>query len=130
MFTYSNYIKTMGYGLTGGAVGLFYKEEDRMNSFLVECFVAGMAASLACGLGALPLCFKTIDLENRVGLGYGFAGGLMFSASVYNLILPGLTLGSHGQSVLPVLKLLGASWPVVDFCGFWTEPSQRSDWIV
>jgi ZIP family zinc transporter len=75
--------------------------------------VAGLLASLACGVGALPLLFKRLDLAHRTGIGYGFACGLMLAASVYNLILPGLTLSRHEMSlsqVLPVLSgiLLGA----------------------
>ena len=84
-------------------------------TFLRDSFVAGILASLACGLGALPLLFSGLGIEKRVGLGYGFAGGLMFSASVYNLILPGLTLGDHNASlwqVFPILAgiLLGAAF--------------------
>ena len=45
-------------------------------------------------------------MEKRVGLGYGFAGGLMFSASVFNLILPGLTMGRATGSVRQVLLML------------------------
>ena len=69
---------------------------------LVNSFAAGMLASLACGLGALPLVFPALKIQNRVGLGYGFAGGLMFSASVYNLILPGLIIGDHTGSLAHV----------------------------
>jgi len=82
-------------------------------TILLHSFVAGILASLACGLGALPLLLKRLNLANRTGIGYGFAGGLMLAASVYNLILPGLTLTHHEMSlaqVLPVLVgiLLGA----------------------
>ena len=74
--------------------------------FLTDSFVAGMLASLACGLGALPLLFSGLDIQKRAGLGYGFAGGLMVSASVYNLILPGLTLGEHTGSIRQVVLIL------------------------
>ncbi len=74
--------------------------------FLMDSFVAGILASLACGLGALPLMFSGLDIQKRVGLGYGFAGGLMFSASVYNLILPGLTLGASSPSLYQVVQIL------------------------
>ncbi len=80
---------------------------------LLRSLLAGILASLACGLGALPLLLKRLDLANRTGIGYGFAGGLMLAASVYNLILPGLTMSQQEMSlsqVLPVLTgiLLGA----------------------
>ena len=82
--------------------------------FLIDCLVAGLLASVACGLGALPLAFPGLRVERRVGLGYGFTGGLMFSASVYNLILPGLNLGQVGgqPQIIPMLLgiLLGAGF--------------------
>ncbi len=78
--------------------------------FVVEGFVAGLAASLACGLGALPLAFRGWKLEEKVGLGYAFAAGLMFSASVYNLLLPAFQIGGggdhHAMQAGPVLKTL------------------------
>lgn len=71
----------------------------------IDSFVAGILASLACGLGALPLAFKKFDSLKRTGVGYGIAGGLMFSASVYNLLWPGLNMGNSFslQDVLPVV---------------------------
>jgi len=75
--------------------------------FVVAAFVAGLFASLACGLGALPLAAPGLRLEERVGLGYAFAGGLMFSASVYNLLMPAFTIGTDGPPELgAVLKTL------------------------
>jgi ZIP family zinc transporter len=81
----------------------------------LSAFVAGVLASLACGLGVLPLAIPRIDPARHQGLGYAFAGGLMFSASVYNLILPGLALGGEGwhlDDVLPIIAglLLGAAF--------------------
>ena len=76
--------------------------------FVVTAFVAGILASLACGLGALPLAFQGLKLERKVGLGYAFAGGLMFSASVYNLLLPAFSLGAtRTGGFVPVLQTLG-----------------------
>jgi len=82
---------------------------------LTKSVTAGLLASLACGLGALPLLIKRIDPVRHTGIGYAFAGGLMFSASVYNLILPGLIdqdLTLALPKVLPVLLgiLLGAGF--------------------
>ena len=80
-----------------------------------KSLIAGILASLACGLGALPLLFPRIDVERQRGMGYGLAGGLMFAASVYNLILPGLTISEWSLSfakVVPVLSgiLLGSAF--------------------
>lgn len=74
---------------------------------VIESFVAGLVASVACGLGALPVLFRRFDPTRRIGLSYAAAGGLMFAASVYNLLLPAFTLGAEqGASLLPVLETL------------------------
>jgi zinc transporter, ZIP family len=80
---------------------------------LATAFAAGIVASLACGLGALPLMVRGIDPVKQRGLGYGFAGGLMFAASVYNLLLPALDLDGGGwtlDKVAPIIAgvLMGA----------------------
>ena len=82
---------------------------------LAKAFIAGLIASFACGLGVLPLAIKGLDPVRHTGLGYAFAGGLMFSASVYNLILPGLNIAEHSwrlNGVLPIIigVLLGAGF--------------------
>ncbi len=75
--------------------------------FVVNAFVAGLLAALACGLGALPLAIRGLHLEQKVGLGYALAGGLMFSASVYNLLLPAFTIGKDSaMEFIPVAKTL------------------------
>lgn len=77
---------------------------------LLKSLIAGILASLACGLGALPLLLKRIDLSKHTGLGYGFAGGLMLAASVYNLILPGLTMTQQTLTLVHVLPVLLGIW--------------------
>lgn len=73
---------------------------------MVNSLIAGLIASLACAMGVLPLMLRGIDPARHTGLGYGFAGGLMFAASVYNLILPGLTLGDHELSLRQVVPVV------------------------
>ncbi len=68
---------------------------------------AGLLASVACGLGALPLFIPGLDPRRHIGLGYGVAGGLMFAASVYNLIYEGLQIR---QADLYAFENV---WPVV-----------------
>ena len=86
-----------------------------MPQFITDSLIAGILASFACGLGALPLAIRGIDLQKHTGIAYSAAGGLMFAASVYNLILPGLTLSStsiHLSGAVPVILgiLLGAGF--------------------
>ncbi len=82
---------------------------------LGRAILAGLLASVACGIGVFPLVVPRFDPAHHRGIGYAVAGGLMFAASVYNLILPGLSLGDAGwqlQDVLPIVGgiLLGASF--------------------
>ena len=76
---------------------------------LSQAVVAGLLASFACGLGVLPLLLPGLEISKRVGLAYGFAGGLMFAASVYNLLLPAFAMGpERALELQPVcLTLLG-----------------------
>ena len=76
--------------------------------FIYQSVIAGLLASIACGLGALPLLVRKSRIERDIGVGYAFAGGLMFSASVYNLLLPALNLGTTSPSFSAVsLSLVG-----------------------
>ena len=75
--------------------------------FVLDGFVAGLVASLACGLGVLPLLITRLRIPERISLGYGFAGGLMMAASVYNLLMPAIEQGSEAATQLgPILKIL------------------------
>lgn len=76
-------------------------------TFVYYSLVAGIVACLACGCGALPLLLPRLDVKRHIGIGYGFAGGMMIAASVYNLLLPALTMGSEQASRTgPVLQTL------------------------
>ncbi len=96
---------------------------------IITAFVAGVLASLACGLGALPLMIERLDPAKHRGVGYGFAGGLMFSASVYNLLLPALGLddGWSLQAVVPIVAgvLLGALF--LHLAGSWVHDDSPED---
>lgn len=77
-----------------------------LDAIVLKSVIAGLIASIACGLGAFPLLIPRIDPARHTGIGYAFAGGLMFAASVYNLILPGLTMATEvitWRQVGPVL---------------------------
>lgn len=83
--------------------------------FVLLSVIAGLIASVACGLGALPLWIGNFNYKDRIGQGYSFAAGLMFAASVYNLLLPAFTLGfEESLSVWPVTQtligVLGGCW--------------------
>lgn len=78
-----------------------------MPQFILQSIIAGIIASIACGLGVLPLAIKGINPEKHKGIAYSVAGGLMFAASVYNLILPGLTMSSLSISLETALPVIG-----------------------
>lgn len=96
---------------------------------VLEAVIAGLLASVACGLGALPLLIKKFDVKERAGLGYAIAGGLMISASLFNLILPGLQMDGtpanpgeyHIDGVLPVLLGFGLGCLFLTISHHWVE---------
>jgi len=78
-----------------------------MLTTLLEAVIAGLLASVACGLGVLPLFLPRLDPIKHIGIGYGVAGGLMFAASVYNLIYEGLSIGGEIYTLTNVLPVVG-----------------------
>ncbi len=82
----------------------------QVQTMLVAVF-AGVLASVACGLGALPLFIPGLDPRKHIGIGYALAGGLMFAASVYNLIYEGLKI--EGATDAKDLYAFTNVWPVV-----------------
>ncbi len=85
-------------------------------SFVTQSVIAGLFASVACGLGVIPLFIGRFEIQKKIGLGYAAAAGLMFAASVYNLLLPAFTLGGEeGLHLVPVLKTLSG---ILSGCAF------------
>lgn len=74
---------------------------------VIKSLIAGVIASFACGFGAFPVLFvRAASLAKQTGLGYGFAGGLMFAASVFNLIWPGLSMTSDRSETVAALLVV------------------------
>jgi ZIP family zinc transporter len=57
---------------------------------------------LATGLGAVPFYFLPSLSEAWARRGYAFAGGVMLSASVFDLVLPALELGGYGRCAIGI----------------------------
>lgn len=61
-----------------------------MTATLTETIIAATITMLACGLGGLPFVFIRDFPENIARIGWAVSGGLMLSASIFNLIMPGV----------------------------------------
>ena len=76
-----------------------------MTTFM-QMLVGTTITVLANGLGGLPFVFTKKFPENLARLGWAVSGGLMLSASIFNLIIPGL--GDKGITPLAIGIFLGA----------------------
>ncbi len=70
---------------------------------LANAVIAATITMLATGLGAIPFVFVRRFPDNLARLGWAFAGGIMLSASVFNLIIPGVAQGGIPPVALGVL---------------------------
>jgi ZIP family zinc transporter len=77
-----------------------------MAASLTDTIIAATITVLANGLGGLPFVFVRKFPEHIARTGWAVSGGLMLSASVFNLILPGVNDG--GITPVAVGILLGA----------------------
>lgn len=53
-------------------------------------FLSALATAVATGIGGVPFLFTRRLPERFVGLAWGFSGGMMLSASVFNLVFEGV----------------------------------------
>lgn len=58
-------------------------------------FLAALVTDLATGIGGIPFLFVPRLSDRLVGLAWGFAGGMMLSASVFNLVFAGVLRGGY-----------------------------------
>jgi ZIP family zinc transporter len=70
---------------------------------LTETIVAGVITMLSNGIGGLPFVFVREFPINVARLGWSIAGGMMLSASVFNLIIPGVSDGGITPVAIGVL---------------------------
>jgi ZIP family zinc transporter len=77
-----------------------------MVASLTDTIIAATITVLANGLGGLPFVFVRNFPQTIARLGWSVSGGLMLSASVFNLIIPGLADG--GITPVAVGIFLGA----------------------
>lgn len=77
-----------------------------MAATLTDTIIAATITVLANGLGGLPFLFIRAFPVNVARLSWAVSGGLMLSASVFNLIMPGVSDG--GFSPVAIGIFLGA----------------------
>jgi ZIP family zinc transporter len=70
---------------------------------LTETIIAGVITMLSNGIGGLPFVFVREFPINVARLGWSIAGGMMLSASVFNLIIPGVLDGGITPVAIGVL---------------------------
>jgi len=69
-----------------------------MTPTLTDTLIAATITVLSNGLGGLPFVFMKSFPKSIARFGWAISGGLMLSASVFNLIMPGVTDGG----IIPV----------------------------
>lgn len=91
---------------------------------LWEAFLAATITMLATGLGGLPFVFVKKFPEQIARLGWALAGGMMLSASVFNLIIPGVEDGGITSVAIGILAgtlLFGLASEQLDHHDFQVE---------
>lgn len=86
-----------------------------MVASLSDTLIAAAITVLANGLGGLPFVFVSNFPQTIARLGWSVSGGLMLSASVFNLIMPGVADGgiipvAVGIAAGSMIMLLSAMW--------------------
>lgn len=77
------------------------------NATLMDTVIAATITVLANGIGGLPFVFVRDFPVNIARMGWAISGGLMLSASVFNLIMPGVLDG--GINPVAVGIFIGAA---------------------
>lgn len=88
-----------------------------MVASLTDTIIAATVSVLANGLGGLPFVFVRSFPAYLARFGWAFAGGLMLSASVFNLIIPGIA--DAGINPVAIGILLGAV--VMILTSYWLD---------
>lgn len=73
-----------------------------MTATLTETIIAAALTVLANGLGGLPFVFVREIPQKIARFGWAISGGLMLSASVFNLIMPGVSDGGFSPVAIGI----------------------------
>jgi ZIP family zinc transporter len=86
-----------------------------MGATLTETIIAASITVLSNGLGGLPFVFMRSFPKNIARLGWAISGGLMLSASLFNLIIPGISDGG----IIPVAIGIALGAGLMAFTSHW-----------
>ena len=81
-----------------------------MLKLVIITFLAALGTAIATGIGGVPFLFTRRMSERLVGLAWGFSGGLMLSASVFNLVFEGVRRAGYNQVALGIGLGAGLFW--------------------
>src|SRR3990172_12624379 len=81
-----------------------------MLKLVIITFLAALGTAIATGIGGVPFLFTRRMSERLVGLAWGFSGGLMLSASVFNLVFEGVKRAGYNQVALGIAIGAGLFW--------------------
>lgn len=68
-----------------------------------QTFIGALLTALATGLGGVPFLFVPRLRQHLVGLAWGVSGGLMLSASVFNLIFAGVQRAGYNPVAFGII---------------------------
>lgn len=88
-----------------------------MDATLTDTIIAATITVLANGIGGMPFVFMKKFPKNIARLGWAVSGGLMLSASVFNLIIPGVDDGG----ILPVAIGIALGGGLMTFTSMWLD---------
>lgn len=86
-----------------------------MAATLTETIIAASITVLSNGLGGLPFVFLKSFPKNIARLGWAISGGLMLSASLFNLIIPGVSDGG----IIPVAIGIALGAGLMAYTSYW-----------
>lgn len=81
-----------------------------MLDLAILTFLSALATAVATGIGGIPFLFTRRMPERTVGLAWGFSGGLMLSASVFNLVFEGVERAGYNIVALGIALGGGLFW--------------------
>lgn len=89
---------------------------------LTDTIIAATITVLANGLGGLPFVFTKSVPKIVARLGWAVSGGLMLSASVFNLIIPGVT----DAGIIPVAIGIAFGGVLMVLTSYWLDDHEFS----